>query len=110
MHTSMNTATDFILNVVARKSDEMLEPCEGKLSCTVLRRERGSNPSDLVDYITMIILLLGSILLMYLLNQSWYKTLMFTKFWKILLAICGAVIFVSIGAVAKHTRPIENIR
>ena len=28
----------------------MLEPYEGKLSCTVLRRERGSNPSDLADY------------------------------------------------------------
>lgn len=28
-----------------------LEPCEGKLSCTVLRGERGSNPSDLLDQI-----------------------------------------------------------
>ena len=28
----------------------MLEPYEGKLSRTVLRRERGSNPSDLADY------------------------------------------------------------
>lgn len=28
----------------------MLEPYEGKLSCTVLRRERGSNPFDLADY------------------------------------------------------------
>jgi len=28
----------------------MLEPYEGKLSCTVLRRERGSNSSDLADY------------------------------------------------------------
>ena len=28
----------------------MLEPYEWKRSCTVLRRERGSNPSDLVDY------------------------------------------------------------
>lgn len=46
----MNTATDFILNVVARKSDEMLEPYERKRSRTVLRRERGSNSSDLVDY------------------------------------------------------------
>lgn len=62
------------------------------------------------EYITMIILLLGSIPLMYFLNQSWYETLMFTEFGKILLAICGAVIFVSIGAVAKHTRPIEYKR
>jgi len=27
----------------------MLEPCEGKPSCTVLRGERGRNPSDLLD-------------------------------------------------------------
>ncbi len=31
----------------------MLEPCEGKLSRTVPRRERGSNPSDLVDYVDL---------------------------------------------------------
>lgn len=49
-HTSTNTATGFILNVVARKSDEMLEPYERKRSRTVLRRERGSNSSDLVDF------------------------------------------------------------
>lgn len=62
------------------------------------------------EYITMVILLLGSIPLMYFLNKSWYETLMFTEFGKILLAICGAVIFISIGAVAKHTRPIEYKR
>ena len=62
------------------------------------------------EYITMIILLLGSIPLMYFLNKAWYETLMFTEFGKVLLAICGAVIFVSIGAVAKHTRPIEYKR
>lgn len=62
------------------------------------------------EYITMVILLLGSIPLMYFLNQDWYQTLMFTEFGKVLLAICGVVIFVSIAAVAKHTRPIEYKR
>ena len=28
----------------------MLEPCEGKLSCTVLRGEGGSNTADLLDH------------------------------------------------------------
>ncbi len=42
-----------IILSVARKSDEMLEPYDGKLSRTVLRRERGSNPSDLVTYLTL---------------------------------------------------------
>ncbi|MEG0049572.1 MAG: hypothetical protein RR865_10430 [Clostridia bacterium] len=62
------------------------------------------------EYITMIILLLGSVPLMYFLNKAWYQTLMFTEFGKVLLAICGAVIFISIAAVAKHTRPIEYKR
>lgn len=62
------------------------------------------------EYITMIILLLGSIPLMYFLNKAWYETLMFTEFGKVLLAIGGTVIFISIAAVAKHTRPIEYKR
>jgi len=62
------------------------------------------------EYITMALLLLGSIPLMYFLNHSWYETLMLTAFGKTLLAICGAVIFVSLAAVAKHTRPIEYKR
>ena len=30
----------------------MLEPCEGKLSCTVLRGESGSNTADLLDQVS----------------------------------------------------------
>jgi hypothetical protein len=33
------------------KSIELLEPYEGKLSCTVLRGERGSDALDLPDYL-----------------------------------------------------------
>lgn len=62
------------------------------------------------EYITMVILLLGSIPLMYFLNKAWYETLVHTSFGKILLAISGAVVFLSIGAVAHHTRPIEYKR
>ncbi len=59
------------------------------------------------EYITMVVLLLGSIPLLYFLNKEWYETLMFTGFGKVLLAVCGAVVFVSVAAVSKHTRPIE---
>ena len=38
---------------VAQQRDEILEPYEGKLSRTVLRRESGSNPADLVDTISV---------------------------------------------------------
>jgi len=39
-------------NVAAHKRDEILEPYERKRSRTVLRRESGSNPTDLVDIIS----------------------------------------------------------
>ena len=40
----------------------MLEPYEGKLSRTVLRRERGSNPSDLADYAPLVKALGGEVI------------------------------------------------
>ena len=43
---SINTVNKSSWNA-ARKRDEMLEPYDGKLSRTVLRRESGSNPADL---------------------------------------------------------------
>lgn len=62
------------------------------------------------EYVTMLVLLFGSIPLMYFLNKEWYVTLMFTGFGKALLAICGAAVFLSIPGVVKHTRPIEYKR
>ncbi len=62
------------------------------------------------EYITMIILLLGSITLLYFLNKDWYETLMFTGFGKVLLAISETVVFISVAAVSKHIRPIEYKR
>lgn len=62
------------------------------------------------EYITMLILVVGSIPLMYFLNQSWYDILMYTDFGKIILTIVATVIFISIPAVIKHTRPIEYKR
>ena len=40
----------------------MLEPYDGKLSRTVLRRERGSNSSDLVDYANLVERLSGQVI------------------------------------------------
>lgn len=62
------------------------------------------------EYITMVVLLSGSIPLMYFLNPSWYRILIDTQFGKILLAICGVAVFVSAAAVGKHIRPIEYQR
>lgn len=64
----------------------------------------------LKEYITMLLLLVGSIPLLYFLNRDWYETLMYTTFGKILLALCGTVIFVSLAAISRHIRPIEYKR
>ncbi len=45
-----------------RKSDEMLEPYEGKLSRTVLRGESGSNTADPLDYSPLVELLEGQVI------------------------------------------------
>lgn len=62
------------------------------------------------EFITMTILLIGNIPLMYFLNKSWYETLMFTSFGKVILAVCITVIFVSLAAVIKQTKPVEYRR
>jgi len=59
------------------------------------------------EFITMTILLIGNIPLMYFLNKSWYETLMFTAIGKAILAICALVIFISLAAVIKLTKPVE---
>ena len=37
----------------SKNGNALLEPCEGKLSCTVLRGESPSNGADLLDISTM---------------------------------------------------------
>lgn len=59
------------------------------------------------EFITMTILLIGNVPLMYFLNKSWYQTLMFTTIGKAILAICILVIFISLAAVIKLTKPVE---
>lgn len=62
------------------------------------------------EYITMALLVLASIPLMYFLNAAWFETLFFTGFGKALLAVCGVVLFISIGGVIRNSRPIEYKR
>lgn len=62
------------------------------------------------EFITMTILLIGNIPLIYFLNKEWYETLMFTSLGKAILAICISVIFISLAAVIKLTKPVEYKR
>ncbi|MBF4692282.1 type II secretion system F family protein [Fusibacter ferrireducens] len=62
------------------------------------------------EFVTMAILLVGNIPLMYMLNKNWYHTLMFTGIGKFVLAICSIVIFISLAAVVKLSKPVEYKR
>lgn len=62
------------------------------------------------EFITMAVLLIGNIPLIYVLNKSWFHTLMYTTPGKFILAVCALAIFVSTAAVVRLTRPIEYKR
>jgi Flp pilus assembly protein TadB len=62
------------------------------------------------EFISMAILLVGNIPLMYFLNRDWFNTLMFTTIGKLVLTICGVVIFVSLAGVVKLSKPVEYKR
>jgi Flp pilus assembly protein TadB len=62
------------------------------------------------EFITMALLLVGNIPLIYFLNRSWFDTLMNTIVGQVVLAISAAVMFISLAAVIRLTRPIEYKR
>lgn len=64
----------------------------------------------LKEFITMALLLVGNIPLIYFLNRDWYSALVDTGFGKAILAVCGAVLFVSLAAVIRLTKPVEYKR
>jgi len=59
------------------------------------------------EFMTMAVLVVSNIPLMYFLNKDWYHTLMHTIPGQIVLAICGAAIFISSAFVIALTKPIE---
>ncbi len=62
------------------------------------------------EFITMAVLLVGNIPLLYFLNRDWFNTLMFHPVGKLILAITGIVIFISLAAVIRLSKPIEYRR
>lgn len=56
---------------------------------------------------TMMLLVIANIPLLYFLNQSWFKTLLFTTPGKITLAICAALILFSLTRVMQLCRPVD---
>lgn len=62
------------------------------------------------EFIIMALLVVGNIPIMYFLNRSWYETLMHTTVGQLVLAVCGAAIFISAAFVVRLTKPIEYRR
>ena len=56
---------------------------------------------------TIMLLVIANIPLLYFLNQSWFKTLLFTTPGKITLALCAALILFSFTRVMQLCRPVD---
>ena len=86
-----------------------LVPIVGKLSDTRIVSSELENMlfEPMKEFITMAILLVANIPLIRLLNKDWYEILINTPTGHGIIAICVLVIFISLGAVIKLTRPIE---
>lgn len=62
------------------------------------------------EYWVMVLLVVGNVPLLYLLNEDWFHTLIYTVPGKIVCAVCGFVILVTALLMKKYTRPIEYKR
>ncbi len=62
------------------------------------------------EFVTLALLLIGNIPLMYMLNKDWFHTLIYTGIGKFVLAMCATVIFVSLAAVVRLSKPVEYRR
>ena len=60
------------------------------------------------EAIAMMFLVIGNIPLLYILNHSWFETLLFTVPGKITLAICSAIVLYSFTKIMQISRPIED--
>ncbi len=81
----------------------------GKLSDTRIVSAELENMlfEPMKEFITMVILLIANIPLIRLLNKDWYEILVNTSVGHGIIALCVLIIFISLGAVIRLTRPIE---
>lgn len=91
------TLKDTLLPIVSKLTDVRIVNNELKTMLSEAKKE----------YWMMVCLVVGNIPLLYMLNDSWYESLMFTIPGKIVLAICGIVILITAMFMMKYTKPIE---
>lgn len=86
-----------LVPIVTKLSDARIVNSELELMLSEPRKE----------FITMAVLVVSNLPLMYFLNRDWFYTLTQTLAGQIMMAICGAVIFLSAACVIRLTRPME---
>lgn len=91
------TLKDTLLPIVGKLTDVRIVNNELKTMLSEVKKE----------YWMMVCLVIGNIPLLYMLNEAWYESLMFTVAGKIVLAICGVVILITAAFMMKYTKPIE---
>ena len=94
------TLKDTLMPVVAKFTDVRLVNNSLKTMLAEARRE----------YYLMVLMVLCNIPLLYCLNRDWYNALMHTMFGKIVLAVCGTVILVTVLLMHRITKPVEYKR
>ena len=94
------TLKDTLLPVVTKLTDVRIVNNELKTMLYEPRKE----------YFMMVAMVIGNIPLLYMLNKSWYSTLMDTIPGKLVLALSGMVILVTAMMMMKYTKPIEYRR
>ena len=90
------------------KLSATLQPIVDKLKDVRLINSELSSlmASARMEYYTMAGLVVGNIPLLYVLNKDWFHTLVFKTPGKIVLGVCGAVIFVTYLFMLKYTKPV----
>ena len=91
------TLKDTLLPIVSKLTDVRIVNNELKAMLAEVKKE----------YWMMVCLVVGNIPLLYMLNEDWYASLMFSIPGKIVLAICGIVILITAMFMMKYTKPIE---
>lgn len=89
--------------------NETLQPIVDKLTdVRIVNSELESlMASARMEYYTMVGLVVGNVPLLYVLNKDWFHTLIFETPGKIVLGICGIVIFITYLFMLKFTKPVR---
>lgn len=94
------TLKDTLLSVVGKLTDVRIVNNELQTMLSAAKNE----------YWMMVLLVVINIPLLYMLNKSWFDTLLFSFPGKLILGICGTVILITALFMKKYTKPIEYKR